>query len=178
MADTQRTLSAILTLLADNTAQAISAQDLRDAIVSVFANYGMIYVHGGSTAQSGVTTSVVMDGFQNDGANGPSAGCVTVDKDTSKLTAGVDGVYLVWLHTSFNGSVATGYHIHGQKNGSDHMDELAGDFDTPSASVTMSVSSVALVTLSANDYIQPMIEADSSSNIILEDGQFGMIKVG
>lgn len=34
MADTQRTLSALLTLLADNTTKDISAQDLRDVLVS------------------------------------------------------------------------------------------------------------------------------------------------
>jgi hypothetical protein len=50
VADTQRTVSEILTLLADNTSAAISAQDVRDAFVSWRSGWGQIYVAAADTA--------------------------------------------------------------------------------------------------------------------------------
>lgn len=44
MADTQRSVSAILALLADNTTGAISAQDIRDAFTSWRMGHGQLYV--------------------------------------------------------------------------------------------------------------------------------------
>lgn len=44
MADTKRSKASILSLLADNASGAISAQDLRDAVVSLSLDYGEIYV--------------------------------------------------------------------------------------------------------------------------------------
>jgi hypothetical protein len=44
MAETQRTVAEILALLADNTTQAISPQDERDAFVTGRSGYGQIYV--------------------------------------------------------------------------------------------------------------------------------------
>jgi hypothetical protein len=44
MADTQRILADVLTLLADNTAGAISPQDLRDVIISLTPAHGAAYV--------------------------------------------------------------------------------------------------------------------------------------
>jgi hypothetical protein len=50
MADTQRTLAAILTLLADNTSGAISPQDLRDAVVSLRSGHGLLSVAAAAAA--------------------------------------------------------------------------------------------------------------------------------
>ena len=44
MADTQRTLAEILTFLADNTTGDISAQDLRDAVLSLSGGHGAAYI--------------------------------------------------------------------------------------------------------------------------------------
>lgn len=44
MADTQRTLATLQGLLADNTSNDISEQDLRDFAVSAAPNYGHLYV--------------------------------------------------------------------------------------------------------------------------------------
>lgn len=49
MADTRRTLAALQTLLADNTSGDISAQDIRDFLVSV---YGLAFVEGYAAAAS------------------------------------------------------------------------------------------------------------------------------
>lgn len=55
MADTQRTVSAILALLADNTSRAISPQDLRDAFVSWRMASGQIYIPDGSGAATTIS---------------------------------------------------------------------------------------------------------------------------
>lgn len=57
MADTTRTLSAILALFADNSSGNISAQDLRDFVVSVNPGYGGFYITSSSeTSISAVDT--------------------------------------------------------------------------------------------------------------------------
>lgn len=50
MVDTPRTISALLTLLADNTLGAISEQDLRDLVVSFSPSVGGAYMEGNATA--------------------------------------------------------------------------------------------------------------------------------
>lgn len=50
MADTQRSVSDITTLLADNTTGAISAQDLRDALETWRPRHGQIYVAAADAA--------------------------------------------------------------------------------------------------------------------------------
>ena len=57
MADTQRTVSAIYTLLADNAVGAISAQDLRDGLETMRCGYGQLYV----AADSEITPSNTTD---------------------------------------------------------------------------------------------------------------------
>jgi hypothetical protein len=50
MADTQRSVSDILTLLADNTNQAISPQDMRDSFVTWRMGHGQLYVAAADAA--------------------------------------------------------------------------------------------------------------------------------
>ena len=50
MADTQRSIADVLALLADNSAGAISPQDLRDAIVTQHAAHGMLTVAAAASA--------------------------------------------------------------------------------------------------------------------------------
>ena len=105
MSDTSRSLAAIQALLADNTSQDISAQDLRDAVVSVFGNYAEIYQSGtsfttlavGAADEKLVTTMV--DGLD-------SGGCAA-DAANQKITVTVDGVYLVIMSGLFR---CTGTH--------------------------------------------------------------------
>lgn len=59
MADTQRSVSAILALLADNSTGAISPQDIRDAFVSWRMGMGQIYVADGDGAAVSISDSAV-----------------------------------------------------------------------------------------------------------------------
>jgi hypothetical protein len=101
MADTQRTLAALLALLADNITGDISPQDIRDFLVSVSGGYGSIFVHGGVTAQAGITsTPVKMTGFDT---NGISNG-TTPDHTSDDINISVAGDYLVSGAVSFIGT--------------------------------------------------------------------------
>lgn len=102
MADTQRTLSAALALLADNATGDISPQDLRDTVVSIFANHALIGVAGGSTAQTGISAiPAKVTGFATDGL---SSGCITAAAASDKLTVTVAGTYLLVWSCSFYGT--------------------------------------------------------------------------
>ena len=57
MADTKRSLAEILTLFADNTSGAISAQDLRDMVVTIEPDHGEIHVTSASATTVSDTTS-------------------------------------------------------------------------------------------------------------------------
>lgn len=73
MADTRRSLSALQTVLADNTVGAISPQDVRDVLVSAAPPYGAMYISSSAatslsadntwTKVSGTTTSTNLKEF-------------------------------------------------------------------------------------------------------------------
>lgn len=57
MADTKRSLADIYTLLANNSSGAISAQDMRDAIITLASDHGEIHVTSASATTISDTTS-------------------------------------------------------------------------------------------------------------------------
>lgn len=87
MAETVRSISDILLLLADNTSGAISPQDLRDAIVSVCGNHGELI---GAGTVTGASSFKKFDQW----TSGSGGGCVAADHATNRrLTVSVAGVY-------------------------------------------------------------------------------------
>jgi hypothetical protein len=59
MADTQQTITALKTLLADNTTQQISPQDVRDIVETVRAGYAALYVSAAVESSIGVAGTFV-----------------------------------------------------------------------------------------------------------------------
>jgi len=59
MAETQRTLASVLTLLADNTSGAISPTDLRDAVETLRPGHGEIYISSSAATTLSDTTTWV-----------------------------------------------------------------------------------------------------------------------
>jgi len=97
MADTERTLAALQTLFADNSASAISEQDLRDFLVTSMGGYAGIKVSAGTGTQALTDTPSKVTQFD---AVGPSRG-VTPSASDDSLTIGVTGHYLVEANLSF-----------------------------------------------------------------------------
>jgi hypothetical protein len=111
VADTQRTKAELETLLADNTTQQISPQDLRDLLESVAPSFGSLYVTtpaATTISGSGVWTKAL--GTTTD---------VSTHRFSGKTILGVDnrlrydGIAETHLHAviTFSMSVATGSNI-------------------------------------------------------------------
>lgn len=80
MADTVRALSALQTLLADNTSRAISPQDLRDAIYSTLGVVPYVAKSAGYTATESDVVIAVTTGADNVTIALPAAASTRVGK--------------------------------------------------------------------------------------------------
>jgi len=162
MADTIRTRSAILTLLADNTTRAISPQDVRDAVVSMHGVYGGLYVQDGSTAQNANSTPAKMTGW----AGNMSAAGTTPDHTDDSIEVGTDGVYLIWHHVSFNGSNNYLYQGHLRIDGVEqvegwHVEPPESGYDSDG----LHAGFVAIKSLSAGEKITVYIETEAIAGV-------------
>lgn len=174
MADTIRTLTALLALLADNTTGDISPQDIRDMLVSVHGVYGGIYIADGSTAQTGIdTTPTKMTGWTT---NAISAG-TTPDQANNEIVVGTDGVYVVFMTMSFSGSVNTTFEGHLRINDDESYAglhrKLSAGGDVGSAPL------IGLVLLSEDDELSIYIESDAGGGASMTpvDAQFIVFRV-
>jgi hypothetical protein len=107
MADTQRTTSAALALLADNTQGNISPQDLRDGFVTYQMRHGQIYV---AAADSGaVTISDTTNYFEMN--SGPTwtltSGAHDFDMSAGNGRLTYTGTADVWMHCALSLSFTT-----------------------------------------------------------------------
>lgn len=173
MPDTQRSTAALIALYADNTARAISEQDLRDGIVSAFGGYGAIYVNDGATAQNfTAATPAKLTGFA---ANGISSG-MTPDEADDELVIGVDGDHMFACSLAMtaqasaivkaqfrkNGTAVTGARTQGK---ADATGKLTLSWSFPFAAV-------------ATDSITVWLESDTTGNITLIDGILHAKRIG
>lgn len=141
MADTARTLTQILALLADNSSQDISAQDVRDMVVSLYGNYGGMFVHGNGTPTTGLSTTpsqLFPSGILGIGGGFVNEGCVAKNAASDGFDVSVDGNYLTIL--SVEGAGSTGIQF--------QVDIFAGN---PSTRPTYSTSAYPI----SNTYLQP-----------------------
>lgn len=175
MVDTIRSLADLLALLADNSSGDISAQDVRDVVVSLHGVYGEMYVTGGASAQSLDTTPAQLTGFA---ANGNSSG-TTPDHTNDQITVGTDGVYLVHGQFSAIGETGTTYELELRSNGS----LVPGIRCKFTASMTVgdhvSASFIGLVTLAADDVLSVYGESDDAggANLTLVEAQLVVHRV-
>jgi hypothetical protein len=174
MADTIRTLTALLALLADNVTGDISPQDIRDVLVTVHGVYGGIYIQDGSTPQTGIdTTPTKMTGWA---ANTASAG-TTPDQANNQITVGTDGVYLIWASVGFSGSNNTTFEGHLRI---DDIESYAGFHRKLSAAGDVgSASFLSINILSADDVLSIYVESDAGGGASMTpaDAQFIVFRV-
>jgi len=100
MADTPRSLADLQSYLADNTNGNISAQDLRDFLVTALGVYGSISCFEASTQQDNPDTGAKLTCFT---ANGNSHG-MTPDHTDDSITVDVAGNYDILFQVSFSGT--------------------------------------------------------------------------
>lgn len=161
MADTIRSRTELLALLADNTTGDISPQDLRDMLVSLMGVYGGIEAIDESTPQTGIGTSPVkVTGWTE---NETSVG-VTPDFSAGSLTILYDGVYIVSCQVSFSGTLNTTFSFHLAVDAVEQDEgfhrKLGTGGDVGSSSVT------AIIPMVAGNVITLQVEADGAGKQI------------
>lgn len=177
MADTIRTRAAILALLADNNSGNISAQDLRDAIVSIWGVMSSLYVQSGSTPQSVGTTPAVLQAWAT---AGPAAGLTPSTAD-NKITIGslADGTYLVLCQLSYTGNHNTKYKFTLVKTSvAQPFSGQKRNFFEANLDGVESAIFFGLLTAVEGDTFQVNVEASADSKTItVVDGQFICFRV-
>ena len=161
MADTQRTLAALLTLLADNSTGAISAQDVRDMLVSVAGGYGGLGLTDGSAAQTLVaTTAAKFTGFD---ATRPSSG-VTPSTGNDELTIDdADADYSISAALTFSIDTAADVEVSVVKNDSVTLFK-SGAIAVASGEVAR-VELDDIAALAAGDTLQVYVESDTAGDL-------------
>lgn len=172
MADTIRTLAAVLALLADNTSGDISPQDLRDAVVSAAVPHGRLSGTGNATATTIADTTsfnaVVVDSIAlthvssilgTDDFDMPVAGQLRYIGTTSKE-------FMIEATISVT-AVSNNQELHFRlaKNGtSDVTTEMRHKIGTGADVVALALH--GLITLTTNDYITVVAKnTTTASNI-------------
>jgi len=177
MADTRRTKAQVLALLADNVIGAISAQDIRDWLVTSFGGYASININDGSTGQvTGGTTPVKFTSFNTtEGNNGPSDG-FTPDKANSKITVDTDCVVKIDCGFAFSGTSNALVEVYLYKNGVDTG--LGFHRKLGTAGDVGSGGFCGIVEASASDYFELYIETpNGSATVTAENVQLCLIQI-
>ena len=179
MADTIRTKTELLALAPIGTAGAISAQDLRDMLVSILGCYGaMGFTNNANTQAIALDTPEVLTG--DDGASmwvaGVSDGItVTPALGTQGITIVTAGVYEISLHVSFQG-VAT--KIHEFFLYKDGVTTGVSCRRYTSSNDVGSCSFSAFLTLAAAEVLTIWVEGTGNGNIVIEECQFTVRRIG
>lgn len=175
MVDTIRTMSALQSLLADNTAGDISPQDVRDFLVSsLTGGYGMIYVTGGTASQSSITTTdTLVTGFAS---NGGTASGVTETAASDKLTLDRAGKWKLDAHVTGDGDETVVYTFTLRYNGS--LTNYAAR-QTVATAGTLSLSVSGIVTSTgANEDVELYVKTDGSGAFVARECQLIATRIG
>lgn len=172
MAETERTWAALQALLADNTVEAISPRDLRDAIVSCLGGYASIYVDAGVTAQAFIGTPVKASCFASVGPMRGAVGDATADN----ITIGVAGDYLVQLELDGLVLAASVFDVSVFKNGAvlPGLTRRVALSDTDARAVCV----VGFATLAAGDVIDVRLSCAPSTSATVRNAQLSVKRIG
>jgi len=174
MSDTVRTRAQILSLLGDNSAGDISPQDLRDAIVSLFGVYGVIYGVDNTTAQTlAAATPVKLINFTKNGLGVGS----TPDFANGKITLDNGGVYVLFAQGSLKSSIAdklVGLQF--------YLDAVATDaapkIKFKDALYPEPITVLDLVSVNAGQELSLYVESDGIADITAIDMQIMALRIG
>ena len=178
MADTRRTLTAILALLADNTAGDISPQDMRDAITSASPEYGALYIDTASTTTiTGAGTPTKAAGATT--SLGGSDGMTVSTSNRITYTEAPTIKALVLMAASSTCSLSTqtlAFSI--AKNGT----QVAGSIVNRKIGTGSDEGAFALFTvveLAQNDYVEMFVQNNSSGSgtVTLTKGMMAVLSI-
>ena len=171
MAETERTWTALQALLADNTAEAISPMDLRDAIISCLGGYASLYVNDSVTTQAIVAAPAKVTCWTGVGAQRGAA----ADPATDRIVVGVSGDYMLTLTSSLKANIGTDLVLYLYKNGL----AVTGAKSRVRADTTELMCSLALaVTLAAGDIIEMYASCAPNANVTFVDAHLSLKRIG
>jgi len=174
MADTFKTLSTLQSLLADNTSEDISPQDVRDMLVSIMGVYAQLYTHDGVSGLTVGTSPVDVEW-----ASGQTEDGIDADATAESITVGSghDGLYLALAQFSFSGSLSVTFELHLAVDGVQE-DAIACKRKLGTGGDVGSCSFAGLVTLADGEEVTVEVEADGSSKTFtLVHGQLVLIRI-
>ncbi len=158
MLDTPRSLSELKTRLATNSGGLISAQDLRDFLVTALDSGGVLSCFEGSTAQTSIgTTPAIMSGF----STASSSDIVSADTMNDDLTCTIAGDYEVYFFCSFTGTNGASMRFRLYKNSTELEFGCTRDLGSTDIGTT---GFKAKVTVAANDTLTVYVESDDGGN--------------
>lgn len=172
MADTIRTKTALLALYGVGVAGGISAQDLRDAIVSILGCYGSIYFRGNAAVQAiGAATPEQLTEWTG---NGQSNG-VTPAYASDQITIITTGIYSIRFHCSFQGVAAKiqGFEL--------RIDGAVTGLETRRYTSSNDVGSCSFgdfMSLTAGEVLSVWVEGSGAGNILVEEGSLVIERKG
>ena len=174
MADTIRTRAQVLALLADNTSKDITAQKLRDAIVSLFGVYCTIKAVGNTTTQTmAATTEAKLANFTKDGL----AVGGTPDYATNKITLVNGGTYVLAASVSIKSSVADVALVARLA-----IDDTAIDgrfaMEMVNADEAANGFAIDVIAVNAAEELSLRVETDKITDLTLIDGQLIAVRIG
>lgn len=171
MADTRRSLSETLALLADNATGAISAQDLRDAVVTLTPDHGEISI----TSASATTISDTTSYFPVAGTYTLASGADDWDMDSNgqlRYIGAAPREVHVWATASFTAASNNQVLYVGiSKNGTDIT---AADVHTKIGTGTdvQAVALTATIEVVTNDYVALDVRnTTSTANVTFETAE-------
>lgn len=176
MADTVKTKTALVTVLADNSSGAISEQDLRDVLVSIMGVYAELTVTGGTTSQTVGTAFQTLD--WTDGADGSEDNAdADYANDRIEVGANGDGIYQVAGCFSFSGTAATTFTLQLSVNGTEDSSVSCQAKLDASGSV-LNAAFCGLVSLADGDLVTVEVKADGASkSFVLVEGQLTLHRI-
>lgn len=154
MPDTQRPLSSLQTLFADNSTGDISPQDLRDFLVSALGGYGHLYCAEGSISQTASVLASKLTAWNNNGASSQT----TPDHANDQITVGVGAVYLVMMSASLRADAGRTVKLQVYKN-SVEQTGISAEHNAQSSNDITTLSVSGVVTCSANDVISVYVSS-------------------
>lgn len=165
MAQTERSEAEVATLLADNTTNAISPQDIRDAIASQ-AGYGDLILSAGGSGDFSATTNLdlitIFDTIKVQSSDVNTNGVTGTLASTYRLTVGATGIYRVGFFASFTSSqnnrlVTFRYFKNGVAENLSVSRWVSTGTDTGSAGFE------DMISLAANDYVDVRVSLDTGT---------------
>jgi len=174
MADTPRNLTDLLALLADNTTGNISAQDLRDMLVSCLGVYGSLSCFEAGAVQTDPNTGAKLTCFTT---NGDAHG-TTPDHTDDSIQIDVSGEYDIYFQCSFSGTASAVVKFRLRVDGVEQSFGCTRKIGTAGDIGSASFFAPAQ-DLTTGEKITVYIEADGATDdFTIDDCQFGCKMVG